>query len=157
MRRFSTLLVLISAAELALPAYAQPLPPLETVQHAGAQSVPTTVARLQGTRKVTSLAGLSAAELTARLGDADAVVRNEVNEQEKWSYGESSIFLSKGKVTVWIDQGELYEREQRQKLARDKPVEEQGTDPFENEWVNPWTPRTSVPKPDIVPDILEEK
>lgn len=107
-------------------------------------------------RKTASLTGLSGAEVTARFGDPDTVVRNEVNEQERWSYGPSSVFLAKGKVTGWLDQGELSAREQRQKLAREKTPDNKSGDPFDDGWVNPWTPRKSVPKPDIVPDILKE-
>ena len=151
MIRFCTSLLLFSIALIPAASLAQS--PLQ----GDTSPLPGSLSRLQSAKKIGSLAGLSAAELSSRLGEADTVVRNEVNEQEKWSYGESSIFLSKGKVTVWIDQGELYDREQRQKLTRDKPAPDEGMDPFQDEWVNPWTPRKSVPKPDIVPDILDEQ
>ncbi|MCC6932817.1 MAG: hypothetical protein IT292_06145 [Deltaproteobacteria bacterium] len=78
-------------------------------------------------------------------------VTGENTEFETWYYGESKVFIKKGKVIAWTDNGEL------KKLA-DLPKQRKVADKNKTEiyWPNPWTAPTIDQREGVIDEVLPQ-
>ncbi len=101
------------------------------------------------------LMGRSSKELSILLGPPDKKRAEEAkSEEETWLFGSSKVFLEKGVVIAFVDEGDLMSRRSarpgaERKIRKIRNYRRHG-------WVNAWTHKGGTSEKDVIDSIISD-
>ena len=100
------------------------------------------------------LAGLSSEELVRKFGVPDK--KSADGLRETWTYGQSEIFITDGRVSAWSDSGDLFGRRVKAGLSPRGAEKEEKPLPAGDGWVNAWQKEKKVTSEEVIDEIISK-